>query len=173
MSFCFCFDRHEELKFSSPLSSSLSLFFFSLTQKKKLDDGKNNNNETESPSSPPRLCGGSSSGSACAVAARAVDFALGSDTGGSVRVPASYCGVFGFRPSHGRVPMGGAQALAPSFDTAGWFAKDAETLRDVGKVLLSLGGEGGGGGAGGAGAGGAGGAGGGGAGAGGEEKKKK
>ena len=104
-----------------------------------------------SPSSPPRLCGGSSSGSACAVAARAVDFALGSDTGGSVRVPASYCGVFGFRPSHGRVPMEGAQALAPSFDTAGWFARDAETLRDVGKVLLSLEAAGGGGGGGGGG----------------------
>ena len=105
------------------------------------NNNNNNNNKQKSPSSPPRLCGGSSSGSACAVAARAVDFALGSDTGGSVRVPASYCGVFGFRPSHGRVPMEGAQALAPSFDTAGWFAKDAETLRDVGKVLLGLEGE--------------------------------
>lgn len=100
--------------------------------------------ENDDPSSPPRLCGGSSSGSACAVASGAVDFALGSDTGGSVRVPASYCGVFGFRPSHGAVPMEGAQALAPSFDTAGWFAKDAETLRDVGKVLLRRAGESGG-----------------------------
>lgn len=70
------------------------------------------------------------------MASKAVDFALGSDTGGSVRVPASYCGVFGFRPTHGRVSLEGAQALAPSFDTAGWFAKDARTLRDVGKVLL-------------------------------------
>ena len=74
------------------------------------------------------------------MASKSVDFALGSDTGGSVRVPASYCGIFGFRPTHGKVSLEGAQALAPSFDTAGWFAKDAETLRDVGKVLL--GGEG-------------------------------
>ena len=104
--------------------------------------------QKKSPSSP-RLCGGSSSGSACAVSSGAVDFALGSDTGGSVRIPASYCGIFGFRPTHGAVPMQGAQALAPSFDTAGWFAKDAETLRDVGKVLLLQGAGGGGGGGGG------------------------
>ena len=55
--------------------------------------------------------------SACAAAD--VDFALGSDTGGSVRVPASYCGLFGFRPSHGRISLELARPLAPSFDTVG------------------------------------------------------
>jgi amidase len=85
---------------------------------------------------PGRVPGGSSSGSAAAVAGGLVDFALGSDTGGSVRLPASFCGVFGMRPSHGRIPLAGACALAPTFDTAGWFARDAEILERVGRVLL-------------------------------------
>ena len=66
------------------------------------------------PRFPARLPGGSSSGSVSAVAAGLVDFALGTDTSGSIRVPASYCGVFGFRPSHGVVPMAGVVPLAPS-----------------------------------------------------------
>merc|ERR1719160_1803868 len=61
----------------------------------------------------------------------------GGSTSGSVRPPASNCGVLGFRPSHGRVSLDGAVAMAPSFDTAGWFARDAPTLRKVGAVLLS------------------------------------
>jgi len=85
---------------------------------------------------PGRIPGGSSSGSAAAVAGGLVDFALGSDTGGSVRVPASYCGIFGMRPTHGSVPLDGAIAFAPSFDAAGWFARDASTLERVGRVLL-------------------------------------
>ncbi|OUM93780.1 MAG: amidase [Thermobacillus sp. ZCTH02-B1] len=84
-----------------------------------------------------RVPGGSSSGSAVAVAAGLVDFALGTDTGGSVRVPASYCGVYGIRPTHGAVSMRGVVPLAPSFDTVGWFAGDPDTLLAVGTVLLA------------------------------------
>jgi amidase len=85
---------------------------------------------------PGRIPGGSSSGSAAAVAAGLCDFALGSDTGGSVRAPASYCGIYGIRPTHGRVSLEGACPLATSFDTAGWFARDAGLLERVGRVLL-------------------------------------
>ncbi|HWI12737.1 MAG TPA: amidase family protein, partial [Burkholderiales bacterium] len=77
---------------------------------------------------PGRIPGGSSSGSAAAVAAGLVDFALGSDTGGSVRAPASFCGIYGIRPTHGRVSLRGACPLAATFDTAGWFAREASLL---------------------------------------------
>ncbi len=88
------------------------------------------------PAAPDRVPGGSSSGSASAVAGGLVDFAIGSDTGGSVRAPASYCGIFGIRPTHGRLSLANACPLAPSFDTAGWFARDAALLQRVGAVLL-------------------------------------
>nr|GMD45333.1 amidase 1 [Ipomoea batatas]GMD46821.1 amidase 1 [Ipomoea batatas] len=65
-----------------------------------------------------------------------VDFSLGTDTGGSVRVPASYCGIFGIRPSHGVVSTTGVTPMAQSFDTVGWFARDSSILKQVGKVLL-------------------------------------
>src|SRR6185437_11347338 len=78
-----------------------------------------------------------SSGSAAAVGAGACDIALGSDTGGSVRVPASLNGIYGIRTSHGRVDAAGAMAMAPSFDTIGWFAAAAGLLRKVGRVLLA------------------------------------
>jgi amidase len=85
---------------------------------------------------PGRIPGGSSSGSAAATAGGLVDFALGSDTGGSVRAPASFCGIYGMRPTHGRISLEGACALAKSFDTAGWFARDAVLLERVGQLLL-------------------------------------
>lgn len=88
------------------------------------------------PAAPDRMPGGSSSGSASAVAAAECDVALGTDTGGSIRVPASYCGVFGFRPTWGRIPFEGVNALSPSFDTVGWLARDAAVLRRTGEVLL-------------------------------------
>ena len=88
------------------------------------------------PRAPGRVPGGSSSGSAAAVAGELVDFALGSDTGGSVRVPASFCGLYGLRPTHGRIPRSGMLLQAPSYDTIGWFARDPQTFQRVGKVLL-------------------------------------
>jgi amidase len=83
-----------------------------------------------------RMPGGSSAGSAAAVAAGACDLALGSDTGGSMRVPASFCGVYGIRPTHGRFDLTGAMAMAPSFDVGGWFAASPGVFRRVGSVLL-------------------------------------
>ncbi len=90
----------------------------------------------KNPKAPDRVPGGSSSGSAAAVAGQLVDFSIGSDTGGSVRVPASFCGVLGIRPTHGRISLDYCWPLAPSFDTAGWFANDPDVFLRVGKVLL-------------------------------------
>jgi amidase len=85
---------------------------------------------------PRHVTGGSSCGSAAAVAAGMCDFALGSDTGGSIRVPAAFCGLYGLRPTHGRIDMRGATPMAPSYDTVGVLARDAGLFRDVCRVLL-------------------------------------
>jgi len=82
------------------------------------------------------VTGGSSCGSAAAVAASMCDFALGSDTGGSVRVPAAFCGLYGLRPTYGRIDIAGVTPMAPSYDTVGFLARDASLFRDVGRVLL-------------------------------------
>ncbi|MBU8544603.1 MULTISPECIES: amidase [Roseomonadaceae] len=88
------------------------------------------------PRAPDRVPGGSSSGSAAAVAAGLCDFAFGTDTGGSVRVPSSFCGLYGIRTTHGRVSVAGVMPMAPSIDTVGWFARDAALLRRIGEVFF-------------------------------------
>jgi amidase len=85
---------------------------------------------------PGRLPGGSSAGSAAACGAGLCDFALGSDTGGSVRVPASFNGIYGLRPTHERVEHSGVADMAPSFDVPGWVAATPGVFRKVGPVLL-------------------------------------
>ena len=81
--------------------------------------------------------GGSSSGSAAALTTNLYDFSIGSDTGGSVRVPASFCGLYGIRPTHGRIDATGVYPMAPSFDTIGWFSRDVDIFKKVGSVLLN------------------------------------
>jgi len=88
------------------------------------------------PTAPDHVPGGSSSGSASAVAQGLCDVALGTDTGGSVRVPASFCGLLGIRSTHGRFDLTGMMAQAPSSDTTGWFARDAGTFARVSAVML-------------------------------------
>jgi amidase len=88
------------------------------------------------PRAPGHVPGGSSAGSAAAVAGGVCDFALGTDTGGSVRVPAGFCGLYGIRPTHGRLNLAGMLAQAPSSDTTGWFARDAATFARASAVLL-------------------------------------
>ncbi|CAA3029490.1 outer envelope 64, chloroplastic [Olea europaea subsp. europaea] len=90
------------------------------------------------PTSPARVPGGASSGAAVAVATNLVDFSLGIDTVGGVRVPAGYCGILGFRPSYGIVSLSGVIPVSTSLDTIGWFAKDPSILRRVGHVLLQV-----------------------------------
>ena len=86
---------------------------------------------TRNPHDASRTPGGSSSGSAAAVADGQVPIALGTQTGGSIIRPASYCGVFAMKPSWGFVSTEGARRFAPSLDTVGWFARDVEGLAAV------------------------------------------
>ncbi|CAN1180338.1 Outer envelope protein 64, chloroplastic [Linum perenne] len=90
------------------------------------------------PAAPAHVPGGSSSGSAVAVAAKLVDFSLGVDTVGGVRVPATFCGVIGYRPSYGALSNMGMFTVSPSLDTVGLFTNDPDILRCVGNVLLQL-----------------------------------
>ncbi len=85
---------------------------------------------------PQHVTGGSSCGSAAAVAASMCDFALGTDTGGSIRVPAAFCGLYGLRPTYGRIDVAGVTPMAPSYDTVGFFAREASLFSDIGRVLL-------------------------------------
>ncbi len=89
----------------------------------------------ENPAAPSRVPGGSSSGSASAVASGLADIGLGSDTGGSVRLPASFCGLFGWRPTHGLVPSDGLLPLAESYDVPGFLTRDLETLGMLGEIF--------------------------------------
>jgi Asp-tRNA(Asn)/Glu-tRNA(Gln) amidotransferase A subunit family amidase len=91
---------------------------------------------TRNPRDPRRTPGGSSSGSAAAVADLMAPLAIGTQTGGSVIRPASFCGVFGFKSSIGRTNTEGVHELARSLDTVGWFARSAADLRLLGTVLL-------------------------------------
>ena len=85
---------------------------------------------------PDRISGGSSSGSASAVSSGLCDFALGTDTGGSVRAPANHCGLYGLRPTHGRIALAGVLDLAFGFDTCGFFTRDSHSFARVAHVLM-------------------------------------
>ncbi|MFE9856335.1 amidase family protein [Streptomyces sp. NPDC005780] len=89
------------------------------------------------PAAPGRLTGGSSSGTAAAVAGRLADVGLGTDTAGSIRVPASYCGLYGLRPTHARADLTGVSPLAPSFDTPGLLTRTLPLMRDAAAALLA------------------------------------
>lgn len=137
---------HDAATQTSPAVQMLLDAGASLVGKNNMDelafslDGVNTHYGTPgNPRAADRIPGGSSSGSASATAGGLVDFALGTDTVGSVRVPASLCGIFGIRPTHGRISLAGIVPFAPSFDTVGWFCREAALLHRVGEVLLGPG----------------------------------
>ncbi len=92
--------------------------------------------DCEHPFFPGRTSGGSSSGSAVAVAAGIVPLGIGTDTGGSIRVPAAFCGLFGFRAPAGHPLIADAFPLAPSFDTAGWLTRSGQDILTLNRFLL-------------------------------------
>jgi amidase len=137
-------DTHGPACADSPLVATLSSAGATLVGKVLTDElafslhGANVHYGTPlNPRAPERVPGGSSSGSASAVAARLVDVALATDTGGSTRVPASYCGIWGLRTTHGRLSAEGLVPLCPSFDTPTWMAHDASVFERVADVLLA------------------------------------
>ncbi|KAF5445510.1 hypothetical protein F2P56_034557 [Juglans regia] len=136
---------HEKASWTSPAVTALVEGGATCIGKTVVDElaygisGENKHYGTPTnPAAPERLPGGSSSGAAVAVAANLVDFSLGVDTVGGVRIPAGFCGILGFRPSHGAVSHVGIIPISTSLDTIGWFAKDPNILRRVGHVLLQL-----------------------------------
>ncbi|KZV24869.1 translocon at the outer membrane of chloroplasts 64 [Dorcoceras hygrometricum] len=136
---------HEPATSTSPVVTALVDGGATCTGKTVVDDmafslsGENKHyGAPTNPTSPARIPGGASSGAAVAVAANFVDFSLGIDTDGGVRVPAGYCGVLGFRPSYGILSPSGVISVSGSLDTVGWFAKDPSVLRRVGHVLLQV-----------------------------------
>lgn len=137
-------NTHPIPHFTSPVVSALQNAGASIVGKTITDElayslnGQNIHFGTPlNPRNAERLPGGSSSGSAIAVAQGSADIGLGTDTGGSIRVPASYNGLYGLRPSHGVVSTEHLVGLAPSFDTVGWMTRDIHTLNAVAKVLLA------------------------------------
>lgn len=140
-------ETHAEATASNPLVDTLLQAGATLVGKTLTDElaysihGDNVHYGTpRNANAPGRVPGGSSSGSVAAVAARLCDFALGTDTGGSTRVPASYCGVWGLRTTHGLLPRSGMVPLNPGFDTPTWFAHDPDTFLKVAGCLLPPGG---------------------------------
>ncbi|OIT33300.1 PREDICTED: outer envelope protein 64, chloroplastic [Nicotiana attenuata] len=136
---------HEPASQTSPVVSALVEGGATCTGRTVVDDmafgisGEHIHYDTPTnPAAPARIPGGSSSGAAVAVAAKFVDFSLGIDAVGGVRVPAAYCGVLGFRPSHGTVAHTGIIPVSASLDTVGWLARDPSILRRVGHVLLQV-----------------------------------
>ncbi len=137
-------ESHEIPNQTSPLVQTLldnGVTLIAKTQTDELAYSLNGNNMhygvALNANAPDRLTGGSSSGSASAVSQGLADIGLGSDTGGSIRVPASYCGLYGLRTTHGLLSLNEVVPLAPSFDTAGWFCRNIETYEKVAEVLFA------------------------------------
>jgi amidase len=134
---------HAPATATSPVIQRLTDAGATLVGKTQMDElaygtlGENKHFGTpRNPAAPGRVPGGSSSGSAAAVAARDVDFALGTDSACSVRLPAALCGLYGIRPTFGRVSLKGVVPLSPSLDTVGWMTRTPELLFSVASILL-------------------------------------
>ncbi|MGL6259594.1 amidase [Vibrio sp. WXL210] len=135
-------DTHEPAQHTSPILSALLDAGALCVGRVQTDElayslnGQNRHYGTPvNPRAPECIPGGSSSGSAVAVASGDCDFSLGTDTGGSVRVPASYCGLFGLRPTLGALDLDHCFELAKSFDTAGLFSQKLSVLNQVWQAL--------------------------------------